>query len=217
MLEMYLCIHLIAMSAVVLDTIFAVGNFEHLSIATRIYASPLNSSQSGPAKCYWFSPLRSTFGFIWNDCFFTNFAFFHLVRCSVGNSVRFGYGETRHVGIDSTWLRIPDGSNKGCSVLSVWVAGGWYFSRLSVGSPLSRVIYSVCFASIVRRRFWWLLSFISWRSFSEDAGSCPSLQQRRLPVLFEVSGGTVACLPLPLLWLWLSPLFRPGLPLSCCG
>ena len=51
LLEMYLCINLIEMSAVVLDTIFAVVNFENLSIATRIYASHLSSSRSGFAKC----------------------------------------------------------------------------------------------------------------------------------------------------------------------
>ena len=56
--EMYRCINLMAISAVVFVTTFAVGNFDHLSIATRIYASLFSSSGRGSAK----SNCTSSFG-----------------------------------------------------------------------------------------------------------------------------------------------------------
>ena len=36
LLEIYRCMNLIAVSAVVFETTFAAGNFDHLSIATRM-------------------------------------------------------------------------------------------------------------------------------------------------------------------------------------
>ena len=57
---MYRCIKLIAISAVVFVTTFAVGNLDHLSIATKIYASLFNSSGRGPAKSYCVSSLGLT-------------------------------------------------------------------------------------------------------------------------------------------------------------
>ena len=62
LLETYRCINLIAISAVVFVTTFAVGNFNHLSIATKIYASLFSSSGRGPAKSNCISSFGSTTG-----------------------------------------------------------------------------------------------------------------------------------------------------------
>ena len=47
---MFLCVKIMAMSAVVFETTFAVGNFDHLSVATKMYASLFSSSGRGPGK-----------------------------------------------------------------------------------------------------------------------------------------------------------------------
>ena len=96
------CINLIAISAVVFVTTFAVGNLDHLSFATKIYASLFNSSGSGPAKSNYTSSLGSTTGPIWNECFFLCWVLnFYLAQCSVCNFVPSAqlpdvFGETRH-------------------------------------------------------------------------------------------------------------------------
>ena len=72
---MYRCMNLIAISAVVFETFFAVGNFEHLSIATRMYASLFSSSGRGTAKSNSTSSLGSTTGAIWNERFLPRMGF----------------------------------------------------------------------------------------------------------------------------------------------
>ena len=67
--EMYRCMNLITISAVVFVTTFAVGNLDHLSIATKIYASLFSSSGRGPAKSKCTPSLGSTNGSIWNFFF----------------------------------------------------------------------------------------------------------------------------------------------------
>ena len=72
---MYLCMILIASSAVVFDTTFAVENFDHLSVAFRMYASLFSSTGRGPAKSNWTSSLGCTTGYIWKDCLVPNIGF----------------------------------------------------------------------------------------------------------------------------------------------
>ena len=66
--------------AVLFDTTFAVGNSDHSSTATKMYASLFNSSGKGPAKSNCDFSLDSTTGSIWNGCVFPNagFKFLHF-------------------------------------------------------------------------------------------------------------------------------------------
>ena len=79
---MYRCINLMAISAVVIVTTFAVGNLDHLYIATKIYASLFSSSGRGPAKSNCTSSFGSTTGSTWNECFFPMMGF-KFLPCSV--------------------------------------------------------------------------------------------------------------------------------------
>ena len=64
LLEKHLCRILMAISAVLFDTAFTVGSFNLVSMATRIYASLVNSTGRGPAKSNWILLLGSNTGSI---------------------------------------------------------------------------------------------------------------------------------------------------------
>ena len=113
------------MSDVVLVTIFAVGNFDHLSIANKMYASLFNSSGRGPLKSNGTSSLVSITGSIRNECFFPMMGF-KFLPCSVQCLHFVPFAQltdenvgTRHVDTNPTWLPIPDVSNVGCLAQSV--------------------------------------------------------------------------------------------------
>ena len=65
-----------------LATSFAVGNFDNLSIASKMYASLFNSSGRGPAKSNVTSSLVSITGSIRNESFFPILGF-KFLPCSV--------------------------------------------------------------------------------------------------------------------------------------
>ena len=68
LLEIHRFMIFIAISAVVFDPIFAMGNLDHISIVTNFYASFLSSTGRGPMKTSDTSSFGSNTGSIRNDC-----------------------------------------------------------------------------------------------------------------------------------------------------
>ena len=68
LLEILRLMIFIAISAVVFDPFFAMGNLDHISIVTKMYAYFLSSTGRGPAKSSDTSSFGSNTGSIWNDC-----------------------------------------------------------------------------------------------------------------------------------------------------
>ena len=144
------------MSAVVLVTTFAVGNFYHLSIATNMYASLFNLSGRGPAKSNWTSSLGWTTGSIRNECFFPIISFKFLPcsvqclqLCAIWTMV------LRMWGNQTCWHKSSIAPDPGCVRwrLFVSIVLVLQFSHLFVSNPPGHAACFGCCANIVHMTF----------------------------------------------------------------